>query len=316
MAPAKPQVKDLDYEQGKHRLIQQVNAAIADTFARTLQEKHLYQRVTIDFDAILTDVRNRVNDGYIGRFEIEWKRVSPEIALNSTGKHFEEFQLFPVNVKLFCRACQRREAYRCLLAKDVTSELDYAYHTGQFTPPLNIRKDFQLFVFAYRCEGCAGKGKPEAFLLRREGWTFSLDGRSPIEHVEIPGFIPEKERRLYRDAVIANNAGKTLAAIFYLRSFIEQFSRRVTGLTGKQTGDEITSAYATTLPEHLRDTMPSLKEWYEKLSIPIHEAQDDDKTFEAALERINKHFEIRKVHEIPETTPKKEEKEETKAGTG
>jgi hypothetical protein len=314
-SPPKPQVKDLDHEQGEQHLISQVNAAIADAFAKILQEKHLYQRITIDFGGILRGVRNRVREGYLSQFERALRLSSPKIVLSSTRKLYEEFQLSPVNVKLFCRSCQRREAYRCLSAKDLTAEAISAHSLGlivpalsQFAPELNFSRDLQLFVFVYRCEGCAAKGKPEAFLLRREGWTFSLDGRSPIEHVEIPSFIPEKERRLYRDAVIANNAGKTLAAIFYLRSFVEQFARRVTGLTGKQTGQEITSAYAATLPDQLRDTMPSLKEWYEKLSVPIHEAKDDAETFDAALERIIKHFEIRKVHEIPETAAEKQPK--------
>ena len=310
-APPKPPVKDLDYDQGRQHLIGLVNAEIAGTYAKILQEKHLYQRVTIDFDAILAKVRNRIRETYAAVFESGWKKISPEIVLNSTASRLEEFQLLPVNVKLFCRTCQRREPYRCLSAKDVVGELRTGHLTGQFTPALAVRRDFQLFVFAFRCEGCAATGKPEILVLRREAWTFSLDGRSPIEHIEIPNFIPEKERPLYRNAVIANNAGKPLAAIFYLRSFVEQFTRRMTGLSGKQTGEVITSAYAATLPDPLRDTMPSLKEWYEKLSVPIHEAQDDDKTFDAALERINKHFEIRKVHDIPEIMPKKQT-EETK----
>ena len=69
-----------------------------------------------------------------------------------------------------------------------------------------------------------------------------------------------------------------LAALFYLRIFIEQFARRVTGKTGKVTGDKIMDAYNETIPPKHRDSMPSLREWYDKLSAPIHEASDDAET--------------------------------------
>jgi hypothetical protein len=61
--------------------------------------------------------------------------------------------------------------------------------------------------------------------------------------------------------------------------------------------------YGKTLPEAHRSTMPSLREWYEKLSEPIHAAKDDEKLFEEAKEAIEKHFEIRKVFKIPEILP-------------
>jgi hypothetical protein len=58
--------------------------------------------------------------------------------------------------------------------------------------------------------------------------------------------------------------------------------------------------YGKTLPDDKRRLMPSLREWYEKLSEPIHTATDDNGRFEEALAAIEKHFEIRKVFDIPE----------------
>jgi hypothetical protein len=58
--------------------------------------------------------------------------------------------------------------------------------------------------------------------------------------------------------------------------------------------------YSKTLPDPQRGTMPSLRAWYEKLSAPIHAAQEDEKLFEEAREAIEQHFEIRKVYKIPE----------------
>jgi hypothetical protein len=97
-----------------------------------------------------------------------------------------------------------------------------------------------MFLLVYQCQRCLGT--PEGFLVRREGWTFSLHGRSPMERVEIPSYLPQIESYFYRDAVIAFETGKTLAALFYLRTFIEQFGRRLTGTVGKATGDEIFDA--------------------------------------------------------------------------
>lgn len=96
----------------------------------------------------------------------------------------------------------------------------------------------------------------------------------------VPIYIPKPEQPLYRDAVIAIHAGKTLAALFYLRTFIEQFARRQTLPKGRLTGDELMNAYIETLPKEHRDHMPSLGEWYGKLSEALHAAREDAELFE------------------------------------
>ena len=139
-------------------------------------------------------------------------------------------------------------------------------------------------------------------MIRKAGWTFSLDGRSPMEEIQLPAFIPKKEQRLYGDALIAGNAGKGLAAVFYLRCFIEKFARRQTGMEKQRaTGDQIMDAYAKRLPEKQRDFMLSLREWYDKLSEPIHAADEDaaEAIFEPARQAIEKHFDLRRALGIP-----------------
>jgi hypothetical protein len=121
-----------------------------------------------------------------------------------------------------------------------------------------------------------------------------------MEEVVVPTSIPKPERRLYRDAIVAAHGGKILAALFYLRVFIEAFARRVTKTSGRLTGEELMAAYNQSLPDKQRDLMPSLREWYAKLSVPIHGAQDDEALFEEAREEIARHFEIRRVFKIPE----------------
>jgi len=61
--------------------------------------------------------------------------------------------------------------------------------------------------------------------------------------------------------------------------------------------------YAQTLPRDKRPHLPSLKEWYDKLSTPIHTADENaaEALFDAAREAVEQHFDIRRVFKIPET---------------
>jgi hypothetical protein len=205
------------------------------------------------------------------------------------------------NVKLFCVKCDAREAFRPIWHSDVTVQL-HAKHKTQRTLGTETFKvlfpgNFQLFALLYQCQRC--ESLPTAFIVKRLGTDLFLEGRSPIEHVELPGFIPKEEKHWFRDAVIGYQTGKVLAALFYLRTFIEQFARRKTGTQGdKKTGDEILTAYADTIPENLRETMPSLREWYDKLSEALHGAKEDSTLFGSAREKIEEHFDIRRVHRL------------------
>src|SRR5262249_25607330 len=187
-------------------------------------------------------------------------------------------QLLLGNVKLFCSNCKRTEAFSPTWYVDASNEMSKP--RGWARSGSSLPGDFQLFCITYECQSC--KKAPEAVLIRREGWQFSLDGRSPMETVDVPSFIPKAERHHFRDAIVAIHAGKTLAALFYLRTFIEQFARRQTQLSGKVTGEEIMTEYSDTLPARQRDQMPSLREWYERLSVALHAALGDETLFEDA----------------------------------
>ena len=157
-----------------------------------------------------------------------------------------------------------------------------------------------MVLLVFQCQLC--KSDPEGFLIRRAGHALYFEGRSPIEHVDLPAYIPKQESRLFGDATVAFNAGKILAGLFYLRAFIEQFARRQTKIVGKITGDEIMESYGKLLPEDLRNRIPSLKECYEKLSIPIHLAEDNANVFDDVRSEIDRHFDMRRVHSIPEVS--------------
>src|SRR5207249_1279578 len=104
-------------------------------------------------------------------------------------------------------------------------------------PSVPVNAGFQLFSILLQCQRCMGK--PEAVLIRREQWRLSLHGRSPMEYVDVPKFIPKEESHLFRDSMVAAHGGKILAALFYLRAFIEQFARRVIAETGRRYGEEL-----------------------------------------------------------------------------
>jgi hypothetical protein len=207
---------------------------------------------------------------------------------------------------LYCQKCKRREAFAPVWYTDVSSEIRLQIAQGlskQIHPPAG----FQMFFLVYQCQHCLGR--LEGFLVRREGWNLGLHGRSPIELVEVPAYVPDKESWLYKDAVIAFNSGKVLAALFYLRTFVEQFARRVTGLTERATGEEILSEYYKMLPAPTKDQMPSLREWYEKLSEALHAAREDSDLFGRAKAEIERHFDIRRVFKMPEQKPVEPDKE-------
>jgi len=290
-----------DAAEGIKVLVQRLNAEIAAQLAVLLQEKHLYQKVTIEAERTAAGVRDEVlaheHEPFARRVKqaLSWVLLSGQEEPDLGPFPQKSPMFFPKNVKLFCSNCDRREAFSPVWHTDALYQAERSrLPPGQiFRPNVSL----QFYVLLYRCESCTAV--LDAILIRREGWTFSIEGRSPIEHLEMPACIPEPERKWFRDALIGINAGKTLAALFYLRTFIEQFARRKTGkLTDKATGDDIMTEYAGTIPMAQRDHMPSLREWYDKLSAKIHGADEDAELFETARAEIEQHFEIRRVFKM------------------
>src|SRR5712691_135540 len=225
----------------------QINQEIALLLKQLIEEKHLYQRVRFDEDRIfkLADsigarVLNSRENRLIFREQVydltvkaRWVPATGTVMELSTDREapMPVGTLILLNVRLFCTSCHEKNVFSPVYFEDAANK------AGSSEPTL------QLVFVAYQCQHC--KGAPEGILIRREGWKFSLDGRSPMEELELPAYIPKKEQALYRDGLIAGYAGKQLAAVFYLRCFIEQFARRQVGMLNKRkTGDEIMDAYA------------------------------------------------------------------------
>jgi hypothetical protein len=208
----------------------------------------------IDGDKIFEAIQRRVTDEHRKQVNIDLNivlrtRFSPSDRESYTqeraGGHVSPtLQLLLSNVKVFCENCDGREAFSPIWFEDVANTLTLPNYRTRFDTCLP--DTFQLFFLTYQCQRC--KGIPIAFQVRRDGWHLILEGRSPIENVELPSFIPKAEKWLFRDALIAMHAGKVLAAQFYLRAFIEHFARRETGKKDKITGDDLMNEYSATLP--------------------------------------------------------------------
>jgi hypothetical protein len=294
-----------------NEFIRQLNEQLSAQMKILLEEKHLYQKFTFDPNAIKTEILKGVVGDYREEVEENIDAAIGGTLLLVAGSGISRIPrgedpeiipcLFLPNARLFCTACNERNAFKPVWSQDATNELlTRSAHGTQPGLGFDVAVN-RLYFVAYQCQHC--ESAPIGFLVRREGWRFSLDGRSPMEEIQVPGYIPKREAHLYRDAMISWIAGKKLAAVFYLRAFIEQFARRQTGMKGRETGDEIMAEYSSTLPANQRDQMPSLREWYGKLSMPIHSADEAvaEALFEAAREEIERHFDIRRVFKIAES---------------
>lgn len=166
-------------------------------------------------------------------------------------------------------------------------------------PTSDSRTDLhQIFLLRYQCQNC--KKDPVTFLVKREGLKLTLCGRSPMEEIETPHFIPKQVVGFYRGAVLAFNCNAYLPALFMLRTTIEQHMRLAISAgdkNKKMSGDELADAYANILHPDFSSHNQSLKPVYASLSDAIHAAKDDGQLFESERTKVLAHFEAKEVFE-------------------
>jgi hypothetical protein len=131
------------------------------------------------------------------------------------------------------------------------------------------------------------------------------EGSWPFNHIDdIVKEVPEPQGKFFAKAIMAYNTGQTLAGIFFLRTFIEQFWRSIPGVQmvikekPRATGDEQGDAYQATLLPAFRDSFPSLPNVYGRLSAAMHEANADAALFESCRDEILHHFDGRKAFRL------------------
>lgn len=304
------------------RLLNVVASAITEAFQSLLSEKHLYQSVSLDGQKVrkVTEelyaaaVKHSLSafGGQMGiepgitpeKFQMDEHRVlsmpwfpggietskKPGTFTQSpaVGFHFD----MPT-IHTFCRKCQARWPFN-----------SKRWHEVQ---QIGSQHSEQWFYLAYECQSC--KGDATRFLVRRTGNKLILSGRDPIESIPIHKDLPKTSSKFFCDALIAHQSGQTLAGLFLLRVFIEQFWRSIPAVKtqldadGKLSGDKQGDIYNSLLPDFFKSQFQSLGKIYSDLSIAIHNASADAELFEKSSVGIIEHFEARRLLKLAASFP-------------
>jgi len=290
--------------------------AVAGAFKQLLSEKHLYQSVEVDLTLVKGAAKIILKDWHAGSspvgrrlgeplpedtIKLETSKVTnglwmprettPTTHTFSSESVFVGFELPTINT--FCDSCKERWPFN-----PVTEGSYLVQGLGQD----------EFFYLGYQCQQC--KGEAIRFLVRREGLKLRLAGRYPLEVLPTPKVLPKAVSNFYGNAMIAHHAGQTLAGLFLLRVFIEQFWRTIPAVKElivkqpKATGDEQGSAYQATLPLDFKSRFPSLTDVYDKLSAAIHSADESASLFDDSCKKIEEHFDALRVFKIMSTGSK------------
>ena len=284
-----------------HRLRSGYNVLITKSFKNLLESKHLYQSVMIDINSYLEMEKHAssFNPYETVQFADLLRYIQYPWATN-IGKSYRtpveeqaKNNVVQVNlptIKIYCALCKRVEAFNPF--SDEFSETQ----KGVIYPGSENQQVCQLFLLEYQCQSC--KGTPEIFLVRKEGYRISLHGRSPMEVYPCPKVIPKAFRKYFSDSAVAFNSGQVLAALFLVRTFIEQFTRFKTKANDIDLVDNVLSTYMAKLPEDFKERFPSLKKIYSDLSSAIHRAEPNAELFSTVQNEIVEHFEARKLFKL------------------
>ena len=290
-----------------HLFNDEMRRVVAGALKRLLCEKHLYQSVEVDLKPLL-EVSKRIN---IVMSEPGYSRqqARPPGTLKELGESDESC----VKIPWIIDGCDLKGALSDMVPFALPS-INTFCSTCASRPPFNPLDEMsscvldpndersQWYDLTYQCQQC--KRTPVRFLVRREGLKLQLCGRDPIEAVPAPKVLPKAQSKFYSDAQIAHHAGQTLAAIFLLRTFIEQFWRSLPEVQAvlkdkpKPTGDEQGAAYQGTLPVDFKNRFPSLSDIYGKLSAAMHEADANTGLFEDSCQKVFEHFDARRVFKM------------------
>ena len=182
-----------------------------------------------------------------------------------------------------------------------TVSTDCATCKGEITPhnPIKVITDGifqydgkdQTIVFIYKCQKC--KKAPLVFLVRRQGFKLQLVGRNHVSRPTLPASFPKEQESLFLEAETAFRTGSHLASVCLLRVALEQYMRRVIGLSSACSGDQLWEFYKQRLPTDFPfGRVCNLGEIYGQLSEVMHRPDSlKDTTFSECREKLNIFFE-------------------------
>lgn len=253
------------------------------------EQKHLYQSVLVDrtdsYLVIQLDQtrKQETNQALSKVIDAGW---ALDLALRPGAV---AIHVKMPDIKVFCTPCNRVEAFNPVFGSEVFKDI------GQFADRKGAVE--QAFLLGYQCQSC--KKTPELFLVRRTGLRLTNVGRAPIEHVDVPAYVPKSVRRFLSGAIVAHQSGQTLAGVFLLRTLLEQWARSTTS-SKKEFADQVIEDYMASLPDDFKGRFPSMRTLYAELSVDIHRASGSAELFEKARGQINQHFEARRIFGLPE----------------
>lgn len=287
--------------------------AVEATIVQLLSEKHLYQVLRVDFSELdnclpkliqrqsqsvphtpgqrfptTTELQQLLNGYKIAR----WCPKMPEKDLPTflaagrpvTSETIIDFEL--KTICTWCEQCEKKHPFGAI----------FGWHRD------GSPSNHQSYTLGYRCQACSQY--EVHYLIRRDGEKLLLCGRAPMEKIDLPKFLPKKQASHLSNAIVAHNAGQTLAAIFLMRVFIEQYLREHPKLESavkaekRISGDKLGQLYSATLPTDFSSRFPSLGNLYDKLSDAIHSARADDALFEEVSMNIIDHFDAKRLYRI------------------
>jgi hypothetical protein len=303
-----------------------ISATVSEALKKLLSEKHIYQSIKCEYEPTMSSLVEHYVKADIRSSQTSLSNPKPRDAavFKTIFRTLEIRAWYPSNGRPLVDAGvdileQQNKKNQKFELPTIKTTCPSCEEKGPFNPVGALvemgrdARDDQWFYFSYECQNC--KEEPIRFFVRRESRKLTLVGREPFETVEVPGFIPKRHVKNLRSALVANHGGQTLAAIFLLRVFVEQFWRSIPGVIskipakGRFTGDDMGEAYKVTLPEDFKNRFPNLAEVYSDLSVLMHTANADAAGFDAAVAQVYRHFEARKLfgltlQQVPEERPK------------
>jgi hypothetical protein len=282
-----------------------LEAVWREALQELIQQKHLYQHVEVNvqpaIDASLAKLPQRAGYDFYARLFASLPLASGERAesVRLEANHtFTAPELIPGNARIYCNTCKASEAFRPVFLRDVLNHIAEAELKQELAE--SPRNRLQHFAITYLCQRC--KISQTVFLIKADAKGLKIVGRAPIEGVEAPALIPPDSKGYYREALLAFQTGRTLAAIFFLRVLVEQYLKSVVPPKAGDKVSDIANAYAATIPENIRSHMPSLASIYSRLSVAIHAAEADANIFEGCRNEVLEHFDFRRLYKLDSTT--------------
>lgn len=295
------------------RCVSAIGLEVTEAFKQLLSEKHLYQKTDVGLGCVSDLAKTLHDDSELRASEPsmggDYYKARPSLeSLIEEGKSIANNLWIPKGIPLPTLGFSHEAAPIWFELPTINTYCNDCGERWPFNPVsegshlVQGAGEDEFYFLGYKCQQC--KGEPIRFLVRREGLKLRLAGRYPLEVLPTPKVLPKTVCKYYGNAVIAHHAGQTLAGLFLLRVFIEQFWRTIPAvkeLTVKQpkaTGDEQGSMYQDTLPPDFKSRFPSLKDIYGKLSVAIHSACEDAKLFDESCAKIIEHFEALRLFKL------------------